>query len=129
MKAEIRASESKILRDDIGVGHRDTEIVFDEGHQLENAGRIDDVVLDERCVVGEFICGIAEEKVLDDECPDLVLDRLSHSTNPFFQCFYAASALRRLLPVNVCSQSCVERTPTKAALSRNPEAGRDWHFS
>src|SRR6185312_16580907 len=43
-------------------------------HELENAGRIDDVGFDQRDVVAEVMAGVTEQEVLDDEVTNVVLD-------------------------------------------------------
>ena len=61
---------------DIRIGHDETELVFDESDQFENAGGVDDFVFDQRCVVLQVVGGVAKQEVLDDEGLDAVFDGL-----------------------------------------------------
>src|SRR5690349_413956 len=68
---EIRTSRcgrwNRDIRHDVGIGQGDTKRLFEEGHQLQNARRIDKIAVDQRKFIGQRISSVAEQEVLHDE--------------------------------------------------------------
>src|SRR6185503_216237 len=57
----------EVLRRELRVLERDPELLLQEGHELEHAGRVDHAVLEERVGARERVAASTEEKPLDDE--------------------------------------------------------------
>ena len=66
----------QVLRDELAVFNMDGEPVFDESHEFEDAGGVDNALLQERVLRGQSICSLTEEEVVVDEIADLEFNRL-----------------------------------------------------
>src|ERR1043166_4479638 len=72
------ADRIEILRHDLGVRHVQAELAFQERHQFEHAGRIDQAGVEQRLAIADRQAVFAEQKIVFDELAHLALGLCAH---------------------------------------------------
>src|SRR4029077_6440800 len=94
---------AEVLRGDLLVADGDAEALLQEGHQLEDAERVDDAAVDQVVLVGDVGAAAGRRQAVEDELADGGAGVAVHAEHQAASArrASAASRVRSVLPVEV----------------------------